>query len=619
MDQDSTKPSDYRQDIIESYLAYRWVWRSLLENTGRVAAQKLVACLCISHFIAMTIPWLLGRTLQALQQRNEHDVKTYGIAITFVLLFRLGIQYLENRQREITFGANQGSIDLETNRLFSEKSLGQHLKEHDLLSTAGMEKGRTRAQETIMLLLTEGSETFFLLLSSYLAIWFLSWFAGIICTLLFLMYGLWSWYLNTRVAEVCAPLDEQFRAWNRYLKERQEKITHVKINGKEKEEDVHLTTTWQRILKLDQTFWLWFSDQCVLRGLASTCAFVGVMGYSVWQVWCGNMAFGMILPLFIWMRNILENIWRLGSIEHRVSWNLPSVQSLKRALTMQPDVVDVPNAKIINVTNGVKIEFCGVGHQYANSKHDKQRISNPQAVLRDVSFTVEPGEVVALLGRSGAGKSTIMRLLQRGMDPEQGSIRINGTDLREVQLHSWLRCLGNIPQQAAVFDGTIRSNLLYGLDPHQRENVSDDELWTLMRELKIDFGERLEEGLDTRVGRSGIKLSGGEAQRLMIGAAVAKKPHFMLIDEATSALDSTTERAVQAGLAQALRGNTGALIIAHRLDTIRSICTKFVVLRAVDELNEDESQIEAIANTFEELARVSPTFRRLASDQGIVL
>ncbi len=286
---------------------------------------------------------------------------------------------------------------------------------------------------------------------------------------------------------------------------------------------------------------------------------------------------------------------------------------------MEPDVVDVPNAKTVDATNGVKIEFCSVGHQYANSTHDKQRISNPQAVLRDVSFTVEPGEVVALLGRSGAGKSTIMRLLQRGMDPERGSIRINGVDLREVQLHSWLRCLGNIPQQAAVFDGTIRSNLLYGLEPDQRNNVSDDELWSLMRELKIDFGERLDGGLDTRVGRSGIKLSGGEAQRLMIGAAVAKKPHFMLIDEATSALDSTTERAVQAGLTRALRGNTGALIIAHRLDTIRSICTKFVVLRAVDELNEGESQIEAVANTFEELARISPTFRRLANDQSIVL
>ncbi|MBI4134569.1 MAG: ATP-binding cassette domain-containing protein [Candidatus Sungbacteria bacterium] len=131
------------------------------------------------------------------------------------------------------------------------------------------------------------------------------------------------------------------------------------------------------------------------------------------------------------------------------------------------------------------------------------------------------------------------------------------------------------------------------------------------------FGARLTEGLETRVGERGIRLSGGEAQRLMIGAAAIKRPPFMLIDEATSSLDSSTERVVQAGLAQVLSSGASALIIAHRLSTVRHLCTKFIVLRPAEEVNGDPSQIEAVGTSFEELFQVSSTFGRLAADQGI--
>ena len=147
--------------------------------------------------------------------------------------------------------------------------------------------------------------------------------------------------------------------------------------------------------------------------------------------------------------------------------------------------------------------------------------------------------------------------------------------------------------------------------------MTDEEVWGLMRLLEIDFGQRLDKGLDTKVGKHGLKLSGGQAQRLMIGAAVIGKPWFMVIDEATSSLDSTTERKVQRGLSKILSGNTSALIVAHRLSTVRHLCTKFVVLRPAEQVKEGESQVEAIASSFEELYLCSPTFRSLADDQEI--
>ena len=212
-----------------------------------------------------------------------------------------------------------------------------------------------------------------------------------------------------------------------------------------------------------------------------------------------------------------------------------------------------------------------------------------------------------------------MRLLLRYMDPDYGIICVNGINLRDVKLKSWMNHVGYIAQQPQIYDGTIRYNLTYALSPDEREKITDEELWEWMQLLKIDFGERLTDGLETLVGRSGIKLSGGEAQRLMIGAAAIRKPRFMIIDEATSNLDSSTEKAVQAGLAEVLKGNVGALIVAHRLSTVRKLCNKFIVLKSSDEVKNGDSQIEAIANSFEELYKISPTFRRLADDQDVVI
>lgn len=236
-----------------------------------------------------------------------------------------------------------------------------------------------------------------------------------------------------------------------------------------------------------------------------------------------------------------------------------------------------------------------------------------------MSFTIHPGEKVALIGPSGAGKTSIMKLLLRFMDPSAGEIWVNGSKLTEVQLSSWMEHVGYIPQQPQVFDGSVRYNLIFGLTEERRRSITDEEIWEVMRLLQIDFGGRLTHGLDTLVGKDGMKLSGGQAQRLMIGAAVIKKPIFMVIDEATSSLDSSTERLVQKGLEEVLSGPTGALIVAHRLSTVRNMCNRFMVLRPLDEVADGASQIEAQASSFEELYVCSPTFKRLADDQHVMI
>jgi len=323
---------------------------------------------------------------------------------------------------------------------------------------------------------------------------------------------------------------------------------------------------------------------------------------------------------------VSESIWHIGHIEHQINWNMPAIRTAMLTLSVPPDITDKPSAIELKRNGGVRVEMRTVSYAYATEKRDlpglpAARIEGSKQVLpilRNVSFTIEPGEKAALIGPSGAGKTTIMRLLMRYMDPTSGAILVDGHDLRDVRLSSWLSLIAYVPKQAQVFDGTIRDNLLYRFTD-EPINVSDQELWAIMRKLKIDFGDRLTDGLDTRVGRHGIELSGGEQQRLMVGAAAMRKPIFMVVDEATASLDATTEKAVQKGLEELLGGDMSVLIITHRLSTVRRLCSKFLVLQDLEGLAPGESQLGASAGSFEELYDVSPTFRMLADDQGVVI
>jgi ATP-binding cassette subfamily B protein len=189
----------------------------------------------------------------------------------------------------------------------------------------------------------------------------------------------------------------------------------------------------------------------------------------------------------------------------------------------------------------------------------------PTAVLHDVSFRVEPGHLVALVGHSGAGKTTIANLVPRLYDATSGSVRVGGIDVRQATLDSLRDSIGVVSQDAHLFHDTIRANLLYA-----RPEATEEQLWDALSGARIATLIRgLPEGLDTVVGDRGYRMSGGEKQRLAIARVLLKGPGIVILDEATAHLDSESEVAVQHALDTALTGRT-SLVIAHRLSTIRS-------------------------------------------------
>jgi ATP-binding cassette subfamily B protein len=223
-------------------------------------------------------------------------------------------------------------------------------------------------------------------------------------------------------------------------------------------------------------------------------------------------------------------------------------------LDTEPDIQDRPNAKDAGLLRG-DIRFEGLTFGY--DQHKK--------VLQNIDLAIHPGETVAFVGPSGAGKTTLCSLLPRFYEVDKGRITIDGIDIRDMTLASLRRNIGIVQQDVFLFAGTIRENIAYG-----RLGASDDEIWEAARRARLfEMISQLPEGLDTITGERGVKLSGGQKQRMAIARMFLKNPPILILDEATSALDTETERAIQASLMELAEGRT-TLVIAHRLATIQN-------------------------------------------------
>ncbi len=602
----------YILEMRETWQALKWVWQELIGTEGKRWSLRMsfatVLMMSLFAFQPLVFSWMVN----AIRDERLQALVAAGTMFVSAAIGHHGVNVVQALCREHAWNRSMYHLQGRINELFCEKSLGQHSAEGSSLNFASLDRAKGRVETVQQMLLFETGSIVSGLMLSYILLWTLGWEIGFVATVLIIVHVAWSLYLNYHVSKTMAPIERDFRAYGRQLNERWEKIARMKTNGKTRSEHIRLEQWLNRILLDDERFWFWFIRQAAQRDTVALVARFVVIAYGVSLVYDGAWQIGALIPLYTWITAVTENLWYVGHAERRLNQQVPYIKSMRAALSIVPDFLEDEGERLTH-TDPIHVRFKGVGLSYSDTPE------RHHPILRDISFDIEPGEKVALIGSSGAGKTSIMKLLLRYMDPTAGEIRVNGSALREVALSSWMERVGYIPQQPQVFDGTIRYNLTFGLSAEREATITDEEIWEVMRELQIDFGERLTLGLDTLVGKDGVKLSGGQAQRLMIGAAVIKRPIFMVIDEATSSLDSSTERLVQQGLERVLAGPVGAIIVAHRLSTVRTICNRFIILKSLEEVGSGESQIEADARSFEELYALSSTFRRLADDQHLAI
>ncbi len=610
---------DYIVNLERMYKALYRVWSELVSSKGKCLLLFMLIPLLVICFIGVLTPiaikTIFDGVLESLTKSNGFNGQiTKGILFLTGLFVLSEIAQLAKRSvREHIFDENSRSLRQETNKKFFEKSLGEHITQNRLLNESSVKKGYERVEAFEKTMLFEGIENTTNICLAFLATWYLSWVLGLVASIMLAIFLSWSLFLNNKVMETCLLLDKYWNFLSRYQSERWRFVQRVKVNAKEEEEIKNINEFYERTIEKDLKFWLWVIRQISWRAIANHLILVGVIIFGVLQVITKVITLGALYPIINYMQKITDGLYQLSDLEHQINYWSPSIITFQKALDKPKKLFSPENSVILDKTAVCRVEFDKVGYQFP-PRTELGDASLP--ALHQVTFSIEPGEKVALIAQSGAGKTTLMQLLLRFMDPTSGHITIDGVDLRDIKVESWMKLVGYIPQEPQVFSGSFRNNLLYGLSDEEAAKISDSELWDVVRTLQLDLGTRLTEGLDTELGHYGIDLSGGQRQRLMIGAAALKKPKFMVIDEATSSLDATTEKLVQSGLETVLGPSVGALIVTHRLATVRHICDRFVM---IDTLNGHGGEVVAIASSFEELAYKTDRFRKLALDQDIIL
>jgi len=283
-----------------------------------------------------------------------------------------------------------------------------------------------------------------------------------------------------------------------------------------------------------------------------TFGLCGTMALCVFGIKNGTNTIGDFVMINAMMIQLYQPLNIMGMLYREIKQAVIDIEAMFRILTRDVEIADAPGARPLAVKQGV-VRFENVSFAY--------EVARP--ILRDISFEVPAGKTVAIVGPSGAGKSTISRLLYRFYDVSGGRVSIDGQDIREVTQHSLRAAIGMVPQDTVLFNDTVRYNIRYG-----RWDASDAEVEKAADLARIDaFIRATPKGYDTEVGERGLKLSGGEKQRVAIARTILKAPPILLLDEATSALDSHTEKEIQDAL-ELVSANRTTLVIAHRLSTI---------------------------------------------------
>ena len=545
-------PKDNDSQTLKRLLPY------LLTYKWRVAAALLF--MVGAKLANVSVPLLLKNLVDAMSFKPNDP--TLVLVVPAALLVGYGALRLMTSAftelRELVFAkATQGaarSIALETFQHLHALSLRFHLARQTGGMTRDIERGVRGIESLISYSLYSIVPTLIevALVLSILAIKFDTWFAWITLAALSLYI-----FFTVRITEWRTHFRKQANEFDSaaHTKAIDSLLNYetVKYFGNEAYEANRYDQSLERLRRARLKAQTSLSVLNTGQQLIIAAALVAMLWRATQGVVEGRMTLGDLVMINAFMIQLYIPLNFLGVLYREIKQSLTDLNKMFVLMDREREVADAPNAPNLNCQHGAHLKFENVSFAYESDR----------PILHNISFEIPSGKTVAVVGPSGSGKSTLARLMFRFYDVQQGRISINGQDIRQVTQHSVRKALGIVPQDTVLFNDTVAYNIGYGLT-----GATQEEIETAAKAARIhDFIASTPKGYNTSVGERGLKLSGGEKQRVAIARTLLKNPPILVFDEATSALDSANERAIQAELASAAQNKT-TLVIAHRLSTV---------------------------------------------------
>lgn len=346
---------------------------------------------------------------------------------------------------------------------------------------------------------------------------------------------------------------EAMAQFNGISSETLSEIRLVKTSNAEKQAQVRANNEINKLFKVGKKEAVFDATMQPIMMMVFMSMVFGLLAYGMHRIAIGEMQIGILMSFLMYLFNLIGAVPAIATLFSEMAKAAGSTRRVQELLAEKPE----------DFTKGIELDLAGktLSVEHVDFAYED---APDEPILKDVSFTAKPNEIIAFAGPSGGGKSTIFSLLERFYAPTSGSIKFGDTDIEEINLTNYRSQIGYVSQDSAIMAGTIRDNLTYGLDG----TYTDEQLWNVLDlAFARKFVEEMPDKLNTEVGERGVKISGGQRQRIAIARAFLRNPKILMLDEATASLDSESEMKVQEALTNLMKGRT-TLVIAHRLATI---------------------------------------------------
>lgn len=566
----------------------------------------------IVQSLATFTPYLFGKVVDAVINNN--------IRLTVIFLFAsLGLTIF---QQQIVWYIKEWidikKLDSNIDRHLSKTSLyrmlqfsiGQHINEHSGVKQTIVNKGQNAMQNLVNSFIYELLQIGLHILVTLIILSFFDWRVGLTALAFLLIHIIVAYRRNKEYFPVIDEVRKKNQSQSKFQSELFRNSTLVIAEAQEEKTVKDFDDAYEKVTDFTISTWLGYIKKYYSQKFVLILGRYTTLALGTYFIFLGYHSAGMFVTFYAWAGTIFDNINQLMNVQRRLMFQVVEIKKYFELLDIKPDIdPNIGGTTIKSLQGNIEFKNVSFAYPYRQSKKEAEEESvgeekEQERAIEHVSFTIPAGAKVGFVGVSGSGKSTIVNLIRRFYDPTQGEILIDGIPLKELDLRWFRSRIGNVEQKIDLFDRSVRENIVFGLpDP---DSATDEMLEQVIQDASLtDFVAKLKDhGLDTVIGEGGIKVSGGERQRIGIARALIKNPKILIFDEATSALDSINEKLIHEAINRSAEGRT-TIIIAHRLSTVMDADIIFVVAdgKIVDK------------GTHKELEKTSEEYQKLIKNQ----